>query len=126
MDFKKPISGFHDEYKQTRDYWQNESNFQPIQPAHIAARWRPILYPVCIGLAAFGALSVLPIEVDPIGTAIALAILGALYAFVQWQDNREDAITPTPRIASEKPAHAATTRFPPAFIGETKRLVGDE
>jgi hypothetical protein len=117
--------GISAELRAQRDYWTNLDSFQPIQPRHIADRWRPILYPLCILLAALGVLWLLPVEVNVPGTALALGILAALAAFVRFLDRREEQEPPARPLARPRRTRTATTRFPPAYVAETQRLTDE-
>jgi hypothetical protein len=118
-----------DEWRQIRTYWTDDRNFQPIQPPARAARLRPWLYSACIVLVILGLAPFLHLEVSR-GTVIGLVILAGVGWLVRWLDQR-DAQPPTPVQRSahllhsaERPA-GAPTRFPPAYVAETKRLTDE-
>jgi hypothetical protein len=95
------------ELDESRRWWNNDSNFAPILPRHIAERWRSPAYAVGVALVIIVLGRLMHLEINWTGTAIGVALL----VLVAWATEVLDE-----RIAqgAERPTSPAT--------GETIRL----
>ncbi len=99
-------------------WWRDDDHFAPLLPPAVARLWRVPAYLGALALVIVGLARILPVEIHPWNTILALLAMAAIWIVVELLDPREvwayelrDTLAIWRSTRSRRPATGETIRL---------------